>query len=196
MSDELWMGDRMAVKLDRSDHDGILSTMELNGILQRLALYEIPDRVAKGYGVPISLVMRVREEYAAQIVQLRRDWRRWISTVEPLCNKNNMVIFLGNLARMSAKEKDYRTAITAAKEVRAVMEREEEETSTLDQAIMDRIMSGEFEDAAIKARMIETENFTELAPDETTARKSVAYLEDRSIDEIDELLTPKEASGE
>lgn len=116
---------------------------DLEGILRRLALFESPANIARGYSVPVALVEKVQTEYASKIRAMRRGWRDWITAAEPLCNKTNQVLFLGLCARTAARFGEFRDALHALKDLRSVLESDDGATAQ-DQAILARIQVGDY----------------------------------------------------
>lgn len=170
-----------------------LTPAELNGIIQRLALFEPPNTIAKGYKFPVKVIERVSEEYQDDIRALRGSWEKWINRVEPLTNRSNAIVFLGNLARRAA----YEGAFTQAARIWQVLDQTYREAQTVtahDSLVIDMIQRGDFDRAKRMAQEADTVEEERLLPEPSFA----VYQDTSEASELEIALglrEPEEEAG-
>jgi hypothetical protein len=158
-----------------------LAPPELNGIIQRLALFEPPGTIARGYKVPISVIEAVAEAESDRIRALRTSWDKWINRVEPLTNRSNAIVFLGNMVRRAASEGEFAAALKIWERLDAVYTEAASPTVT-DTLVLDMLERADFEHARRMAQEADTIDDERLLPEPSYA-EYVRIPEAKAIEE-------------
>lgn len=168
-----------------------IAAPELNGILQRLAIFEPPGTIARGYGIREAVVWEILDSHRDIVAGLRRGWKGWIGKAEPLCNKSNAIIFLGNLARRAASNGLTKDALAAYAMMNDLFEKETTAHPD-DLQIVELVQTGNFEHAERMISDADRQDEERLAFEPPDANYFKADPKIRSINDAAKKVDPVE----